>query len=233
MQIRQKQTFSRDPFLYQKIKSNIIFIGVSLFILVSCASVPKASVDMSIQLEQQLYALKRANAEIIENIYKEKENNVIDFLDDIWYPQFLENWFETPAVIAVWDEAVKTNSIQNRMKILTALTKVGMNKYQSQKAILIKPILEEKEATLKSFNDEYDMAIKMNTILMKNLISNNELQKQYNDYLGKVISPQKLDSIVQQSLKKIDNRLNQIQSELDKAEAVEEKVKDIINIIKE
>lgn len=49
---------------------------------------------MSVLLEQQLDALKQANNSIIENVYKEKEKNITDYVDNVWFPQYLEEYFQ-------------------------------------------------------------------------------------------------------------------------------------------
>ena len=75
----------------------ILFFS-SLVLFSSCVSIPKQTAEMSVLLEQQLDALKQANNSIIENVYKEKEKNVTDYVDNIWFPQYLEEYFQKPII---------------------------------------------------------------------------------------------------------------------------------------
>ncbi|WP_287565167.1 hypothetical protein [Parabacteroides sp.] len=213
-------------------KRNLKCIGISLLFLTSCASIPKATVEMSVQLEQQLYALKQANNSIIENVYKEKENNVIEYVDNIWYPQYLKDLFQNPTIVQLWNEVVTTNKLEDRMEMLLLLTNSSMKKYQSYKSSLLEPIKEEKAVTLKSFNNEYDLAIRMNAAIMRNVASSSTLQEEYKTYVSKIISPERLDSITQTSLQKVDKQLDNIQKGLDAYDKSEEKIKEIINKLK-
>lgn len=71
----------------------ILFFS-SLVLFSSCVSIPKQTAEMSVLLEQQLDALKQANNSIIENVYKEKEKNITDYVDNVWFPQYLEEYFQ-------------------------------------------------------------------------------------------------------------------------------------------
>ena len=49
-----------------RIWGNFFFVMIVLCAFVSCVSVPKAAVEMSVQLEQLLYALQQATNSIVE-----------------------------------------------------------------------------------------------------------------------------------------------------------------------
>ena len=89
----------------------ILFFS-SLVLFSSCVSIPKQTAEMSVLLEQQLDALKQANNSIIENVYKEKEKNITDYVDNVWFPQYLEEYFQKPIIQEAWNEAVNTDSLE-------------------------------------------------------------------------------------------------------------------------
>lgn len=72
----------------------------------------------------------------------------------------------------------------------------------------------------------------MNAAIMRNVASSSTLQEEYKTYVSKIISPERLDSITQTSLQKVDKQLDNIQKGLDAYDKSEEKIKEIINKLK-
>ena len=206
----------------------ILFFS-SLVLFSSCVSIPKQTAEMSVLLEQQLDALKQANNSIIENVYKEKEKNVTDYVDNIWFPQYLEEYFQKPIIQEAWNEAVNTDSLEYRLELIENLTQICMEEYKTYKESLLSPIYAEKDTILRNFNEQYDLALKMNSIITRNVKSASDLQSEYKSYLNKIVSTEKLDSITQSSLDKIDKQFDNVIEGFDK---YEDKINSIINKIK-
>lgn len=206
----------------------ILFFS-SLVLFSSCVSIPKQTAKMSVLLEQQLDALKQANNSIIENVYKEKEKNVTDYVDNIWFPQYLEEYFQKPIIQEAWNEAVNTDSLEYRLELIQTLTQICMEEYKTYKESLLSPIYAEKDTILRNFNEQYDLALKMNSIITRNVKSASDLQSEYKSYLNKIVSTEKLDSITQSSLDKIDKQFDNVIEGFDK---YEDKINSIINKIK-
>jgi hypothetical protein len=209
----------------------ILFFS-SLVLFSSCVSIPKQTAEMSVLLEQQLDALKQANNSIIENVYKEKEKNVTDYVDNIWYPQYIEDFFQKTIIQEAWNEAVTTDSLKYRIEVLQALTQICMDDYKKYKESLLYPIYAEKDTVLNNFNEHFDLALRMNSIIMKNVKSASDLQSEYKSYLDKIIPAEKLDSITQASLDKIDKQLDNIIEGIGKYDNIDDKIKSVINKIK-
>lgn len=203
----------------------ILFFS-SLVLFSSCVSIPKQTAEMSVLLEQQLDALKQANNSIIENVYKEKEKNVTDYVDNIWFPQYLEEYFQKPIIQEAWNEAVNTDSLEYRLELIQTLTQICMEEYKTYKESLLSPIYAEKDTILRNFNEQYDLALKMNSIITRNVKSASDLQSEYKSYLNKIVSTEKLDSITQSSLDKIDKQFDNVIEGFDK---YEDKINSIIN----
>lgn len=206
----------------------ILFFS-SLVLFSSCVSIPKQTAEMSVLLEQQLDVLKQANNSIIENVYKEKEKNVTDYVDNIWFPQYLEEYFQKPIIQEAWNEAVNTDSLEYRLELIQTLTQICMEEYKTYKESLLSPIYAEKDTILRNFNEQYDLALKMNSIITRNVKSASDLQSEYKSYLNKIVSTEKLDSITQSSLDKIDKQFDNVIEGFDK---YEDKINSIINKIK-
>lgn len=209
----------------------ILFLS-SLVLFSSCVSIPKQTAEMSVLLEQQLDALKQANNSIIENVYKEKEKNITDYVDNVWFPQYLEEYFQKPIIQEAWNEAVNTDSLEYRLELIQTLTQICMEEYKTYKESLLSPIYAEKDTILRNFNEQYDLALKMISIITRNVKSASDLQSEYKSYLNKIVSTEKLDSITQSSLDKIDKQFDNVIEGFDKYEKYEDKINSIINKIK-
>lgn len=85
---------------------------------------------------------------------------------------------------------------------------------------------------LNNFNEHFDLALRMNSIIMKNVKSASDLQSEYKSYLDKIIPAEKLDSITQASLDKIDKQLDNIIEGIGKYDNIDDKIKSVINKIK-
>ena len=204
----------------------ILFFS-SLVLFSSCVSIPKQTAEMSVLLEQQLDALKQANNSIIENVYKEKEKNITDYVDNVWFPQYLEEYFQKPIIQEAWNEAVNTDSLEYRLELIQTLTQICMEEYKTYKESLLSPIYAEKDTILRNFNEQYDLALKMNSIITRNVKSASDLQSEYKSYLNKIVSTEKLDSITQSSLDKIDKQFDNVIEGFDKYDKYEDKIKDL------
>lgn len=131
---------------------------------------PKAALDISVQLEQQLYTLQQATNSIVEKAYQEKEKNVVAYIDNVWYTRYVEELFQQPVIVELWDEVVCTDSLVNKMELIKMLTQSCMTEYLSYKKSLLAPVEEEKTSILKNLNESYELAIWMNGGLLQRIL---------------------------------------------------------------
>lgn len=183
--------------------------------LQGCASIPRATVDMSIRLEQQLYALKDANASIINSVFDAKEENMLLYLDQTLFPKYVDELFKNPAILSIWDEMVQTKDANERLEVITWLNKNINNQYRETKDSLINPINDERKKVLKAFDDEFSKALQMNSTITRNIASANEIHESYRSIASGFIDVNRLDSIVANSIQTVDKSLNSVQKGAD------------------
>lgn len=121
----------------------LYLIVTAIILLAGCATIPRASVDMSIQLEQQLYALKQANESVINSVFEAKEQNMIAHIDNKIFPVYLDGLFKDPSIQNIWDEMVANNNYEERLEVIVWLNKNVQKKYKETKDSLLLPIKEE------------------------------------------------------------------------------------------
>ena len=188
----------------------IYLIISTLFILNSCASIPKETVDMSVQLEQQISVLKQANESIINSVFESKEQQMITYINDKLFPQYINDLFENPDIYNTWNEMLNSNNVDDRNKMMVWFTTNIHDQYRETTDSLLLPIKEEKLRVLKAFNDEFDSAIRMNNTITRNIGSANAIQEASREIVSKVFDINKLDSVIYKSLNRIDINLNSI-----------------------
>lgn len=210
----------------------LYLIIIATALLTSCATIPRASVEMSIQIEQQLYALKQANESVINAVFDAKEQNMTVYIDNTLFPEYLDGLFKNPSIQNVWDEMVANNNYEERLEVIVWLNKNIQKQYKETKDSLLLPIREERLRVLKSFNDEFDTTIQMNSTVTRNIASANTIQEAYEVLASKVIDTNRLDSIITSSLQNIDSKLNSIKKGMDVYEKSEDKINNIIKKIK-
>lgn len=180
-----------------------------------CASVPRASVDMSIRLEQQLYALKEANRSIINSVFDAKEQNMVLYLDQTLFPKYIDELFKNSAIQDIWDEMVQSQDLNERLEVIMWLNKNINSQYRETKDSLINPINDERKKVLKAFDDEFDKALQMNSTITRNIASANDIQESYRSIASGFIDVNRLDSIVANSIQKVDKSLDSVQKGAD------------------
>lgn len=206
----------------------LYLIVAAIILLAGCATIPRASVDMSIQLEQQLYALKQANESVINSVFEAKEQNMIAHIDNKIFPAYLDGLFKDSSIQNIWDEMVANNNDEERLEVIVWLNKNVQKKYKETKDSLLLPIKEERARVLKSFNDEFNVAIRMNNTVTRNIASANAIQESYKNLASKLIDVNRLDSIVLNSLQVIDGKLNSMQKGIDVYKENEDKIHNIL-----
>lgn len=210
----------------------LYLIIIATALLTSCATIPRASVEMSIQIEQQLYALKQANESVINAVFDAKEQNMTVYIDNTLFPEYLDGLFKNPSIQNIWDEMVSNNNYEERLEVIVWLNKNIQKQYKETKDSLLLPIREERLRVLKSFNDEFNTTIQMNSTVTRNIASANTIQEAYEVLASKVIDTNRLDSIITSSLQNIDSKLNSIKKGIDVYEKNEDKINNIIKKIK-
>lgn len=200
---------------YQCTMKHLIPILLISMFLPGCASIPRATVDMSIRLEQQLYALKDANASIINSVFDAKEENMLLYLDQTLFPKYVDELFKNPAILSIWDEMVQTEDANERLEVITWLNKNINNQYRETKDSLINPINDERKIVLKAFDDEFSEALQMNSTITRNIASANEIHESYRSIASGFIDANRLDSIVTNSIRTVDKSLNSVQKVAD------------------
>ncbi len=207
----------------------LIFFILGIF---GCASLPKATVEMSNLLERQIDVLQKNNTDIINLYFDEKEKTILTFLDNQWYPAYLDMLFEEEYVQTIWEEAINSVDKRDRMEILKALTQIAQEKYIEQRNILLEPIRQGRKEMQALVISEYQKAKTMNSSITNNISQIQQIQEERTKYLSKIVDIEKIDVKMQESLLKIDSLFQSTQQWVNKYEDNKDKIDKVLNKLK-
>lgn len=207
----------------------LLFLILGTF---GCASLPKATVEMSNLLERQIDVLQKNNINIINLYFDEKEQTVLTFLENKWYPTYLDMLFEEEYIKTIWEEAINSLDKKDRMEILKALTQIAQEKYIEQRNILLAPIQQGRKEMQTLVINEYQKAKTMNSSITNNISQIQQIQEERTKYLSKIVDVEKIDIKMQESLSRIDSLFQSTQQWVNKYEANKDKIDEVINKIK-
>jgi hypothetical protein len=197
-------------------------------IFVSCATVPQATVDLSVVLENQLQQLKQANQSIINVAFDAKEQRVIEYVDDVLLPEYLNSLFQNPDIAQIWNDMVDNNNAAERYEVMLWLNKNIQKTHLALRDSLLQPIQNERRLIIKSFDEEFDSAIRMNGTVTRNISSASEIQKAYEKVASKFVDTNKLDSMLTNSLRSLDALLDSAQRGIDAYQENKDKIENIL-----
>lgn len=76
-------------------------VVLSMLLSAGCASVPKEVVTLSYRMGEDIQSLQLSYDQLIQEYYTMLRNERRSYLDNEWYPRFLENWREGGELLAI------------------------------------------------------------------------------------------------------------------------------------
>lgn len=212
-------------------KSKLIYL-LLVVVLSSCASLPKATVEMSILLEQQITGLEKNHLKMVNLYFEERESLALEFLNNEWYPMFLDNFFKEEAVVELWEETVNSKNMLERTGNVKMLTVAIQENYMGMRDSLFIPIQRMREEMRIAIMDEYKKARTMNAAITNNIASVNDIQEKRKELLLNFIDYELLENKLNEGLDQLDNIIDRSQKVVDEYKKNETKIEEIINQIK-
>ncbi len=212
-------------------KSKLIYLFL-VVVLSSCASLPKATVEMSVLLEQQITGLEKNHLKMVNLYFEERESLALEFLNNEWYPMFLDNFFKEEAVVELWEETVNSKNTLERTGNVKMLTVVIQENYMGMRDSLFIPIQRMREEMRIAITEEYKKTRTMNAAITNNIASVNDIQEKRKELLLNFIDYELLENKLNEGLAQLDNIIDRSQKVVDEYKKNETKIEKIINQIK-
>ncbi len=216
--------------------SSILLLGMS-----GCGSVPKEVVELSYTTGKDLVSIHKSYDSLIHQFYENLRSQRQQYLDDVWYPQFLSNWRDDGELVAiakkekVWsvkdEKLVPTptgTTDEEHMDTLNEWVNFSLYAYEVKEEALFLSLNQEEAELRKNVNDSLNRLIKANAAITAHLNSLRKIKEIQDDVL------KALD--IEDLREKIDSTLiaasKGAQDSLDEIKVADAKVVDFSNAIK-
>lgn len=137
--------------------------------LCACVSVPKESVELSKNLGMSIQETQRTHIALLKSFFDEKRDKVDLFLNEVWIPEFSNQFYNIPAVQNAWDDVCASGDSQERRAFVVNLGTKIQERINKKRAELIAP-LDEAERLL-----EEELLVHYNDLQVSNTILTNYL----------------------------------------------------------
>ena len=165
----------------------LAIVILAMTIVSGCSSTPAEAPELSAQLGGRITAMEGAHRRLLADYFQEKRRQIDEFVQEEWVPVFTREFFEDPAIAATWEEVVKSDDPEDRLKFLQIAGPKLQTRINARRIALIQPIDELEIAVQGRLADEYNSMRAINGTLTAFLQSASEVdanRKRYLDMLG-------------------------------------------------
>ncbi len=197
--------------MQKKSVCSVIFSLICILIVSSCGSLPKATVDMSLLLEQQLTVLEQSHVRIIDTYFEAKQDYLLSYLDHEWYPEYLKDFLDNEEAEEIWNEIINNPDKKERISDLQMVVSIIQTEYMTVRESLLTPLENTRRELLTAVQEEYAKARTMNHAILNNITSIHEIQEARKKYISKIIDTDHMDNLLHSYLERTNNILDDIQ----------------------
>jgi len=146
--------------------SILIFLSL-VFVILSCASVPKEVVELSYVVGEDLEALHHSYRNLIHEYFDALRAHRTEFLESSWIPLFLENYIKEANLV----DKIKNSDATMALEWVSIWVEIAMDTITARKQILMEPI-DQGEAELTAYvDDAFGRVIWANSVITAHLNS--------------------------------------------------------------
>ncbi len=195
-------------------------IGVLLLLgLSACATLPKESADLSIELGKRISALETAHLVLVDKYFAEKRNRLDEFIEKEWVPEFTAQFYNNKQIAVMWNKIVSSGNTADRLEFIVTLGPKLQEKINAKRLELIKPLDETQRLIEQQLRENYNQARAINNSVTSFLVSSVEVaenQKRYLEMLG--VKDEKMVEVLDQVDTAVDALLVRAEQTADQVE---------------
>ncbi len=222
---------------YTNIRNLLPFLIACIFFLFSCATIPSEAPELSAMLGNRISSIEEAHINLLHSFFDEKRSQVDQFLSDEWVPVFAEEIFASPVIAATWNEIVRSDNKEDRLKFLIKLGPKLQARINAKRTELVTPLDNLEKEIERRLRNDYDEARSINNTITSFLASASKVdenRKRYLEALG--VSDKKMVEAIDDVDSAVSALLGQAKTAEEKTEKAKqyyEKLKDAIDKIKQ
>lgn len=200
----------------------VIVCGV-LLVFGGCATIPSEAAELSQELGNRLSAIESANLALLGKFFDEKRRQVDEFIMEEWVPAFAEEVFSSPQIAAAWDEIVRSDDKEERLKLLVNLGPKLQAKINAKRIEMVKPLDDLERVIKRKLRNEYDQAKAINNSLTSFLLSASKVEEHRSRYLEMVgVTDAEIANTIDMIDSGVNTLLNSTRSVNDKSGTISE-----------
>jgi hypothetical protein len=171
-------------YLCKKLRQ-LCLITASL-LMMACVSIPPEAPELSAQLGNRISAIEQSNLTLLHRYFDRKKQDVDEFIQNEWVPEFANQFFSEPAIATVWDQVVASGSKQDRLQFILKTSPKLQQKINQKRVELIHPleVLEQRIET--KLTADYAQAKAINNSITGFLLSASKVVENRDRYLEMV-----------------------------------------------
>jgi len=226
-----------------------IFLIFLLIGIVGCASVPKEVVELSYRIGEDLTALHESYDKLIGMFFEKMRAERVSYLNDTWYPRFLENWMERGQLVSVAKGEVIWSNEQEKLiptppntdpkeafSTLRDWVDYALYAYDVKEEALLKPLNDEELALRQDVQMAFLRMMRANAIITAHLNSIRKVQEVENEALEALYIKDirnRINSTLVNISDKAAKELNKIRRIDESVDNLDEQIKSLIEEIKQ
>lgn len=217
-------------------KSIIRLTGATILLILltaGCGSVPKEVVELSYVMGEDLQSINQSYDNLIHQFYNNLRDQRRAYIDDVWYPRFVENWRKDGELVAIakeeriWSESddklvvVPAGSApKESLAALNDWLDYALYAYEKKSEDLLSPLDQEEETLRTEVRVAFARMTQANATITAHLNSLREI-KEVEDQALKALNLKDLRDKINDQLV---NASKKAKDGLDKIKEVDQKV---------
>ena len=167
--------------MFKKLRQ-LTLIVASLSML-ACVSIPPEAPQLSTQLGNRIAAIEESNLTLLHRYFDRKKQDVDQFIQNEWVPEFANQFFSDPAIARVWNQVVASGNSEDRLKFILKTSPKLQQRINQKRVELIQPleILEQRIET--KLTADYAQAKAINNSITGFLLSASKVVENRDRYL--------------------------------------------------
>lgn len=179
-------------------RKNFIYIIMSLFLMTSCAVIPKETVTLSKHIGQDLQSLHSSHRNMVQLYYGKIKSNINTFIDDVYSPYIIHFVLESEltnhkegktSLYGSIEKAGTNGSKENTEEALNVMLdfyEAAMSQINLKRDELLSPIIKQEQEILKAIDDSYQNTLSANATLTAYLSSARKVKETQDKALASI-----------------------------------------------
>jgi len=176
---------------------NYIMLAICLIVISGCATIPPEAPNLSSELGKRISALENANITLLNRYFDQKRGEVDRFIQEVWLPEFSNEFFQKPFMVNAWNTIVTENDKQQRLQFLMKTGPKLQEAVNNKRIELIQPLDELERRIARNIKAEYEQARGINNSITSFLLSAAEVTENRDRYLEMIgVTDDKLSTLI-------------------------------------